>query len=428
MMKISWARVRTIARREYLTTIRRKAFVFTLIGFPAYFGFVMFLSIRPQMSERVNTFRKFTSLGVVDSSGLLSSASREISSETTPDPVNNPDSTITFKADVRFFPDQASAETALRGGQVSQVIVVPPDYLARGDVRRYAPSSNLFSGGEQTSIGHWITRSLAAGHLDEATLERAVRPTRRMTFYTLNKQGVFELKDDRRELFEFLMPFMFAMMLGMSIVIGGQYLLQGVAEEKESRILESLLSTAGAGDLLAGKLLGLGGAGLTMVAAWMTIGAVVGAPSAMILRFQFPPLLLALAIVYFLLGYLFYGSLMTGIGAMTNNMREAQQFAFMFTFMNFVPMIFLNQIITHPEGPVAMGLSLFPPTAPTSMMLRLAIPSSTVPAWQLAASLALLAGAAWLALTAAARIFRLSLLMYGKTPNLPEIMRWVRQA
>jgi ABC-2 type transport system permease protein len=224
------------------------------------------------------------------------------------------------------------------------------------------------------------------------------------------------------------MPFMFAMMLGMSIVIGGQYLLQGVAEEKESRILESLLSTAGAGDLLAGKLLGLGGAGLTMVAAWMTIGAVFGAPSAMILHFQFPPLLLALAVVYFLLGYLFYGSLMTGIGAMTNNMREAQQFAFVFTFMNFIPFYMLTMILGRPDAPLAVGLSMFPPMAPVAMLLRLAAPSSAVPAWQIALSLALLASAGAIAILAAAKVFRVGLLMHGKTPTLVEIVRWVRES
>ena len=115
---------------------------------------------------------------------------------------------------------------------------------------------------------------------------------------------------------------------------------------------------------------------------------------------------------------------MTGIGAVTNNMREAQQFAMMFTFANFVPFILLTSLLSKPDGPLAVGLSLFPPTASTAMMLRLGTASANVPAWQIAVSLALLALSGWLVLRGAARVFRIGLLMTGKTPNLPEILRW----
>jgi len=141
---------------------------------------------------------------------------------------------------------------------------------------------------------------------------------------------------------------------------------------------------------------------------------------------QLPATLLAFAFVYFLLGYLFYAGLMTGIGAVTNNMREAQQFAMMFTFANFVPFILLTNLLSKPDGPLAVGLSLFPPTAPTTMMLRLGTASANVPAWQIAASLVLLALSGWLVLRGAARVFRIGLLMTGKTPTLPEIWRWAR--
>ena len=141
-----------------------------------------------------------------------------------------------------------------------------------------------------------------------------------------------------------------------------------------------------------------------------------------------PPALVALAVLYFLLGYLFYGGIMTGIGAITNNMREAQQFAFLFTFMNFIPFYLMTSIIGRPDSGVALGLSMFPPMAPVAMILRLCAPSAAVPAWQIALSLALLAGSAWLVLIGSARLFRTGLLMYGKTPTLPEILRWVRES
>jgi ABC-2 type transport system permease protein len=217
------------------------------------------------------------------------------------------------------------------------------------------------------------------------------------------------------------------MLLSIAIVTGGQYLLQGVTEEKESRILESLLCTVTPEELMFGKLVGLGGAGLTLVAAWSAMGAYLGGPIAMAANFHLSPLLVVFGVTYFLLGYLFYASLMTGIGAVASNLREANQMALMFTFGNFIPFYMLTKIIGHPDSQLAVALSIFPMTAPTTMLMRLAASDMGVPPWQIAVSLAVLAGAAWLAVVASARVFRIGLLLYGKTPNLPEILRWARQ-
>jgi ABC-2 type transport system permease protein len=139
------------------------------------------------------------------------------------------------------------------------------------------------------------------------------------------------------------------------------------------------------------------------------------------------PLLVVFGVIYFLLGYLFYASLMTGIGAIATNLREANQMAIMFTFANFVPFYMLPKIIGHPDSGLAVGLSLFPLTAPTSMLMRLAATDVGVPGWQIGTSLALMAGATWLAVVVSARVFRIGLLLYGKSPSLPEILRWARQ-
>ena len=179
--------------------------------------------------------------------------------------------------------------------------------------------------------------------------------------------------------------------------------------------------------MLGGKLLGLGAAGLTLVAIWVAMGIPAFGAGALLVKPTLPAGIAFIALAYFMLAYLFYGSLMTGIGAMTNNMREAQQFGVWFSFMNFAPMIAMTMILSRPGSPLAIGLSLFPPTAATAMMLRLMAPSSVVPPWQVALSLLLLLGAAWFALRFSARVFRIGLLMYGKTPSLPEILRWVGQ-
>ncbi len=434
-MTISASRIATVARREFLTTVRRKAFLFTVIGTPAYFAFVLWISTAGEMKERSQVLKELSMVGVVDSAGLFRDASLEIRTEVRPDEANMfakkaPEGVLpaqSFRTRIRFFPDQASAEATLRSREISQLVVIPADYLESGRLRRYARTNSLFSSADRRAIAAWLANGLVRGRVDSLLAARVARPTEQEQLFTLDKQGRFELKDDRREMVDFMLPFMFAMLLGVAIVLGGQYLLQGVAEEKESRILESLLCTVSSEELMAGKLFGLGAAGLLVVAIWVGLGVATVGPVLVMAGVHLPPGLLGIALAYFLLGYLFYGSLMTGIGAMTSNMREAQQFAVWFTFMNFVPFIMITFLLGRPGSPLAIGLSLFPPTAAGAMMLRLTAPSSAVPVWQVAASLALLAGAGWLTLMASARIFRIGLLMYGKTPTLPEILRWARQ-
>jgi ABC-2 type transport system permease protein len=434
-MNMSWQRVLSVARREFLATVRRKAFLFTLVGTPAYFAFVMSLSAGTEVKERKQVLEELTVLGVVDSSGLFGNAPKEIRTELRQ--TDNPfggrgaaplSAAQSFHTDVRLYADRAGAETALRSGQISQLLVIPADYLQTGDLRRFARKNNLFSEADRRAISGWLARSLVQEHVSADVAARVARPAEREAFYTLDRDGNFELKDNQREMLDFMVPFVFSMTLGICIIIGGQYLLQGVAEEKESRILESLLCTVSSEELLAGKLFGLGGVGLFVVGIWAVAGMLLAGPALAFLPLHFSPWLIWIAVGYFLLGYLFYGSIMTGIGAVTNNMREAQQFAVWFTFANFAPFIMITRIVGHPASTLAVALSLFPPTAPTSMLLRMTAPSSAVPAWQIALSLGLLALAAWVALIAVARIFRVALLMYGKTPTLPEILRWVRQA
>jgi ABC-2 type transport system permease protein len=426
-MTLSWKRAWIVARREYLTTVRRKAFLLTLVAMPLYFGGIMLYATRSADSSRIETLRNFTRLAVVDSSGLFAGAPRLITTRAAVDPTGAPGRQETFRTEVRFLPDQASLEAALRAGGERRGLVIAADYLASGRLRRYSRTENLLtSGGGTRAVERWLAQGLLAGRMDSLRVERASWPSVVLDDYALDRDGRFALKDERREAMEFMIPFLFSVLLGTCIITGGQYLLQGLSEEKESRILESLLCTLSADDLLAGKLLGLGAAGLTLVGVWLGAGLALGGPMLAVAHVQVPAALVALALAYFLLGYLFYGGLMTAIGAVTNNMREAQQFAMMFTFAIFLPFILMTSILGSPDGPTAVGLSLFPPTAPTTMLLRLALPSADVPAWQVALSLALLALTCWLVLRGAARVFRIGLLMTGKTPNLPEILRWAR--
>ncbi len=433
-MNASWSRILTVARREFLSTVRRKAFLLTLLGTPAYFAFVTFISAGQGIRERHQALADLRVIGVVDSSGWFGDPPRAITTEIRAEDVGlhrQPAvaaAPLKFTTQVRLYADAAAAQAALRSGEISQALIIPADYLSSGRVLRYARSNNLFSNADRRVVSGWLARGLVSGRVDSLLAARVARPAENELLYALNKEGRFELKDDRREILDFMLPMFFTLLLGLSIIIGGQYLLQGVAEEKESRILESLMCQVSAEELMSGKLFGLGAVGLVVIGTWVLVGLAASGPALAMLPIHMPPGLIAVAVAYFLLGYLFYGSIMTGIGAVTNNMREAQQFSVWFTFANFAPFIMLTTILGRPDSPLAITLSLLPPTASTAMMLRLTAPSSAVPAWQVALSLALLAAAGWLVLRGAARVFRVALLMYGKVPTLPEIFRWATRA
>jgi len=430
-MKLRIKQALIIARREFLTTVRRRAFLLTAIGMPAYFAFVMTMAVGGSRNEGRDVLRSFSSLGVVDSSGHFAAAPAEIVTDFRS--ADNPfaggsseSESQSFHTSVRHYASQEEAERALRAGEVSQVLVIPADYLERGAVRRYSSNFSLFSSADRRPVSSWLVRGMLAGRTDSIIARQASLPMAEMQYYALNKDGRFELKDDRREVLDLLVPMLFAMTLGLCIVVGGQYLLQGVAEEKESRILESLLCLVSPDELLLGKMLGLGGAGLTLVAIWLSVGAFGLGTVALAVRPEIPIGLVLIVIAYFLCGYTFYGSLMTGIGSLAGSAREAQQFSIAFTFANFLPFIMMTMILAKPNGTLATVLSLLPPTASTAMLLRLTAPGSDVPGWQVALSLALLLVTAWFTLRLMSKIFRVGLLLYGKSPTFPEILRWMR--
>lgn len=433
-MKLSLSRAFTIARREYVTTIRRRAFLFTLVFVPAYYALVSMLPgllIGKSVAKRL---AETHTIAVVDSSGALAQAPPELITESSAGqggPFSRrgaPEAApIKFHSKIEFFPDQASADAAVRDGRASVMIVVPADYLASGRFRRYTKESGIFGNTQDRSLRAWLAQALVAGSMDSVRARRAAEPTRGLQDFTLDRADQWAIKDDAREAVDIFLPIGVALLLGMSIVIGGQYLLQGISEEKESRILESLLSTVTPDELMIGKLLGLGTAGMTLVAAWTFAGLTFGGPIAVLIGAKISPFMMVCGVLYFAFGYLFYASLMTAIGAIANNLREAQQIAYMFTFANFVPMIVWFSIVEQPNGTLPTVLSMIPLTAASTMLMRLGT-GAAIPLWQVGLSLGILAGCALLALRIGSRIFRTGLLMYGKTPNLPEILRWVRQS
>ncbi len=426
MIRFSMRRAGVIARREYRTTVRRRAYVFTALLMPLMFGGLLTLILRSEGREGHSSAQAFRALGVVDQSGLYAAGAHDIESPVLQDEFSDTATRDTLHTRVQVFPDTMTAFAALRGDSVNQVVVIPRDYLQSGRVQRYIAHHRLFGGSNGEIVSRWLMIGLLGGRTDPQRVSRAVDPMEHAVVFAAGPDGHWREVTRSGEMLNFILPYVFAFLLGMGIFTGGQYLMQGVSEEKETRILESLLCTVTPEDLLLGKLLGLGGAGLTMVAVWVGAGALLTGQGAMMTGVHLPPGLLAITVAYFLLGFLFYGALMLTVGAVTSSMRESQQFSVIFSLANFSPIWMLPYLLSHPEASKSVLVSLIPFTAAVGTIIRMNAPAFTVPPWQLAASLGILALSATLVVLAAARIFRIALLLYGKTPNLPEILRWAR--
>ena len=214
------------------------------------------------------------------------------------------------------------------------------------------------------------------------------------------------------------------------IMLYGMNVARSIIEEKTSRIFEVLLATIRPEEMMAGKVIGVGSVGLTQIAIWL-ITAVILTSTSLVSSVAGGNVHLSLSaaqilffVVYFLLGFLLYSSIAAALGAMTNSEQELQQLNMFLVMPLAVCMFSLGVVVNNPSGPTSTVLSIVPFFAPLLMYMRISL--AMPPAWQIALSIALMVVTIYAILWVASRIYRVGILMYGKKPNLPEIMRWLK--
>jgi ABC-2 type transport system permease protein len=233
----------------------------------------------------------------------------------------------------------------------------------------------------------------------------------------------------------FLLPFLLLFAIYFTVFIYGIYVMRSVIEEKSSRVVEVLLGSVTPMQLMAGKIIGVGAVGLTQIAIWIGTGSILGTGGfAMVSQLlgdtlkdaHVPTGALVLFPVFFILGYATYACLYAAIGSMCTTDEEAQQLQFPVTLPLVLCMVFATTIMRDPNTPLAFWLSMFPLTSPIIMFVRVSV--NMPPIWQIVASIIIslisLYGLVWLT----SRIYRVGILMYGKRPTLPEILKWIRYA
>ena len=229
---------------------------------------------------------------------------------------------------------------------------------------------------------------------------------------------------------DFVVAFIMLFFIYMTVLIYGLAVMRGVIEEKQSRIVEVLVSSVRPTQMMLGKVIGIGMVALTQVGVWAlsalvltTFGVSVFASRGLTMP-NVPISLLIYFVVYFVLGYFLFATLYALVGATVSSEDEAQQAQIPVTILLVVPMMIFNMIMANPTSNASIALSMIPFFAPTLMMMRIAVVNP--PLWQILLSMLIMAASILGCVWVAARIYRVGILMYGKRPSIAELGRWLR--
>lgn len=386
---------------EFRRHVFRKRFIFALLGMPlvliamAAFGFI---SVLIQY--------KNIPVGYLDQANVIVNPAVTY----TEDPFFKPIALIPFA-------DEKTARQALDTGTVQGVFVIAADYRETGRVQLIAPKS--ISANAQSDFSSFLQQNLLEGQPENVKISLLEGPS----IEVLSMDGSRQASSQR--ILSIILPIAVGVLFLIVINMTGGYLLQAVVEEKENRTMEIIVTSVSPNQLMIGKTLADLCVGLTQMAAWLSF-AVIGllvaralSPWAAMQQFDLGSLLLILALV--VPAFIMVAGLMAATGAMVTETRESQQMVGIFTLPLFVPLWLIYPIMTNPNSPLAVGLSLFPLTSPMTLPLRAAF--TTIPVWQIVASLVIIYAFAAGALLLAGRAFRLGMLSYGRRLTLREVFK-----
>jgi ABC-2 type transport system permease protein len=246
---------------------------------------------------------------------------------------------------------------------------------------------------------------------------------------TLTAPVVLDTSETGDTTVAFFSAYLLFFLMYMVIMLYGMNTARSIIEEKTSRIFEVLLATIKPEELLAGKILGVGAVGLTQIGIWMLAAVIISSSgfAAGLMGSKHAPISFAqigFFVLYFLFGFLLYSSIAAALGAMTNSEQELQQLNLFLVMPLAFCMVMIFPIIRAPDSTLARVVSLIPFCSPLLMNFRISL--TQVPAWQIWLSIFLMSVTIAAILWVSARIYRVGILMYGKKPNLPEILRWLK--
>lgn len=412
-------KVLIVAAREFLETVRTKAFLLGSVFLPLIFAGIVLGTDKLQDAFAEDEKTPARTLLVADGTGQLA-PNLELAAER--DRNNNKDQGFVIET-VDPFTDPNALKARVNQDEAYAYVVVSPMTVSGEGPAVMGRKDNQFQLGRrvQRIVQHAVeTQRLAEADIDPAKVQQAQADVQFQEIDTSTGTAA-----GGNPIVRLMVPFIFMFLLFMATLGISQGLLTSMIEEKSTRVIELLLSAVSPLQLMAGKIIGMVGVGVLLLSVWAALG--FGGARYADMAHLVTLRQLAMAGLYFLPAFLLFSAVLGAIGAACNTLKEAQAMTFPLTIVTVIPVMLWFQISENPAGPLAVALSYVPLTTPFVMILRV-YNDPTTPMWQIVTTLILLWATVVVAIWAAARVFRIGVLMYGKPPTMKELLRWVRTA
>ncbi len=431
----------TVGVREFIETVKTKTFFLTSVILPLLMLGLIFGSqgiARLAEKEAVPTKH----LAVVDRTDVVFDVLQRFVEESN---ARHPQRKLAVQ---RVTGEDANIETLREraaGGEIYAYLVIPPEATAREESGEAPPASmpstasaGPIAGAVQCEFGrkdgnpevaerlrYMLNRAIVEVRFKQADppidLARVRKLQEPVGFRNVDVKTGQETTGD--EMIRFMTPFAFMFLLFMGTMTISQGLLTSVIEEKNSRVVEVLLSAVSPIQLMAGKILGMVCVGVVLMSIWGIVG--YGGAHARGMGYLVTPYHLTYVVLYFIPGFLLISAFLAAVGAACNTVKEAQSMAAPLTILTIVPMMLWWLIMLNPSSMLSIVLSYIPPITPFVMILRVCA-DPEIPIIEVIATLVLLWLSVLFTIWMAGKIFRVGVLMYGKPPSIKELIRWLR--
>jgi len=427
-----------VIRREYLERIRSKAFMIMTLLMPVFMASTIlvptFLSdMKSGVTRRI--------VLVASNTAIAEAVQQELTAPPKPseqplrpkDNSGSPAQSAKPRYAIDIDTNTSDAEREKLRGDISAGKIDGFLWLSDSDL---AARKVVYNAKDVTDFGESIElrnavhsaivkQQLAQKGMNGAEVETVLKPI------DFDSVRIEKGKEGASGIAVFLVSFTMVMLLYVNVLVYGFAVMRSIIEEKSSRIMEVLLSSVTAKQLLAGKIIGVGAVGLTQIIIWLAIAGAFSLPGVMASRSMMSnvhiPMSGILAFgVFFILGYFLYSTMYAALGSMVNSDAEAQQVQWPAMLPIIFAIMLATPVLQHPNSQLAFWTSMVPFFAPILMFVR--IMAETPPVWQIALCIALMLLTTWGLLGLSSRIYRVGILMYGKRPTLPELRKWLRYA
>ncbi len=418
-------RIISVAKFEFLSVVKRWSYLITTFGLPLFLALISGTVLGAQTYFLTQRASESSAFGLIDEADVLDESVFEDDGGVRVWKVN--------ALEIELYDSLDAAKGDLEAGLIRALYVVEPDYLETGVVRAVqsekTPLLSMHGTTVEPVLRSLLRRSLMADRLDDEVQERVITPAyfvrTRLTPDGADVVGVDETID---LLVRTAIPLFLGVLLLTALLSASGYLVQTVSTDKESKVVEVLLSSVTPEEIIAGKLFGLGAAGLLQFAVWssMVVFVAMSASAALSSFVTIPWGAIAVAPLLFVLGYLFMGSLMLATAALGANAAESQKLTVGWAMLAILPLMVMVILLDEPNGFLGQLMTWIPFTSPLTVILRLAVDSSGIAWWEVAGSMLVLVVSTWLSIRVGARLFRVGFLLTGSRPSLAELWRQAR--